>query len=42
MIPRALVAVVREMLERHWSVYEIAAKSKIDVALVQQIIDMLT
>ena len=34
-----LVAAIREMLERHWDVYEIATKMKIDPILVQQIID---
>lgn len=34
-----LVAAIREMLERHWDVYEIASKMKIDPILVQQIID---
>ncbi len=33
---------VREMLERHWDVYEIATKMKLDVAVVQAIVDMLT
>lgn len=39
---REIVAAVREMMERHWDVYEIAAKMKLDVSLVQSIIDMLT
>mgnify|MGYP003339196469 CR=1 FL=1 len=34
-----LVAAVREMMERHWDVYEIASKMKIDPILVQSIID---
>ena len=34
-----LVAAIREMLERHWDVYEIASKMKIDPILVQSIID---
>jgi hypothetical protein len=33
---------VREMLERHWDVYEIASKLKLDIALVQAIVDLLT
>ena len=33
---------VKEMLERHWDVYEIAVKLKIDVMVVQAIIDLLT
>jgi hypothetical protein len=36
------VMAVREMLERHWDVYEIASKLKLDIALVQAIIDLLT
>lgn len=36
------IMAVREMLERHWDVYEIAAKLKLDIALVQAIIDLLT
>jgi hypothetical protein len=41
-INRDLILIVREMLDRHWDVYEIASKCKIDVAVVQAIIDMLT
>jgi len=41
-IKRELILVVREMLDRHWDVYEIASKCKIDVGVVQAIIDMLT
>jgi hypothetical protein len=37
-----IIAAVREMMERHWDVYEIASKLKIDIALVQTIVDMLT
>lgn len=36
-----LYAAVREMLERHWEVYEIAAKLRIDPATVQVIIDTI-
>jgi predicted transcriptional regulator len=36
------VMAVREMLERHWDVYEIASKLKLDISLVQAIIDLLT
>ena len=36
------VMAVREMLERHWDVYEIASKLKLDIALVQAIVDLLT
>lgn len=41
-INRDLILIVREMLDRHWDVYEIASKCKIDVTVVQAIIDMLT
>lgn len=41
-INRDLILIVREMLDRHWDVYEIAVKCKIDVTVVQAIIDMLT
>ena len=37
-----LINAVREMLDRHWDLYEIAAKLNLDVNLVQQIIDLLT
>jgi hypothetical protein len=37
-----IVMAVREMLERHWDVYEIATKLKIDITVVQAIIDLLT
>jgi hypothetical protein len=37
-----LINAVREMLDRHWDVYEIATKLKIDVGTVQTIIDLLT
>lgn len=36
------IMAVREMLERHWDVYEIASKLKLDIALVQAIVDLLT
>ena len=37
-----VVAQVRELLERHLEVYEIASRLKIDISLVQTIVDMLT
>jgi DNA-binding MarR family transcriptional regulator len=37
-----LVMAVREMLERHWDVAEIATKLHIDIATIQSIIDLLT
>lgn len=36
-----LYSAVREMLERHWDVYQIAAKLKLDPAYVQVIIDTI-
>ena len=42
MIPRSLILAVQEMLERHWDVYTMAARLKIDPVIVQQIIDILT
>jgi len=41
-IKRELILAVKEMLDRHWDVYEIASKCKIDITVVQAIIDMLT
>jgi hypothetical protein len=37
-----LIASVREMLERNWDVYTMASRLKLDPAIVQQILDMLT
>lgn len=37
-----LVMAVREMLERHWNLYEISSKLNIDIELVKLIIDLLT
>ena len=42
MISRTLVTAVKEMMERNWDVYTMASRLKIDVAIVQQIMDMLT
>ena len=42
MISRALIAAVKEMMERHWDVYTMATRLKIDPIIVQQIIDMLS
>jgi DNA-binding MarR family transcriptional regulator len=36
-----IVAAIREMLERHWDVYEIAAKLRLDPAYVQAAIDII-
>ena len=38
----SLIQAVREMLERHWDVYEIATKIKVDPQVVQAIIDLIT
>ncbi len=42
MISRTLIAAVKEMMERHWDVYTMATRLKIDPIIVQQIIDMLS
>lgn len=36
-----IISAVREMLERHWDVYEIAAKMKMDPATIQALIDII-
>jgi len=38
---RDLILSVREMLERHWNVYEIAAKMNIDVDDIRMIVDII-
>ena len=40
--PHDIILSVRELLERHWDVYTIASRLKLDPMLVQSIIDMLT
>ncbi len=42
MIRHDLILAVREMLERHWDVYTIATRMKVDPVIIQQIIDMMT
>lgn len=42
MIRHDLILAVREMLERHWDVYTIASRMKVDPVIIQQIIDMMT
>ena len=42
MLKSQIVAAVRELMERHLDVYTIASRLKLDPALVQSIIDMLT
>jgi len=39
---QSLMQAVREMVERNWNPIEIAAKMRIDVEVIRQIIDMLT
>lgn len=41
MFTRDMVLAVREMLERHWDVYTIAARLKIDPYTVQQVVDFI-
>lgn len=41
MFSRQLIAAVREMAERHWSAYDIAAKMKMDPATIQAIMDVI-
>lgn len=42
MIKHDLILAVKEMLERHWDVYTIASRMKVDPVIIQQIIDLLT
>ena len=37
-----LVMAVKELLERHWDVAEIATKLHIDINTIQAIVDLLT
>lgn len=39
---RDMFLAIKEMVERHWDVYEIAVKLKVDVQIVQAVIDLLT
>ena len=41
MLREQIVQAVKEMMERHWDVYTIASRLKIDIALIQSIIDNL-
>ena len=36
-----IVMAVRELIERHWDVYQIASRLKLDPVLIKQIIDSL-
>jgi hypothetical protein len=38
---RDLILQVREMLERHWDVYEIASKMNLDVDDIQTILEII-
>jgi hypothetical protein len=43
MIPRNIVRAVREMIERgNMDIYEMASRLKLDVSVIQAVIDMLT
>lgn len=42
MLKKDLILSVKELLERHCDVYEIASRLKVDIALIQAIIDALT
>lgn len=42
MFKHQIVLAVKEMLERHWDVYQIASRMKMDPILIQQIIDKLS
>ena len=37
-----LIQAVREMMERQWNVYEIAARMNLDADDIQNIIDLIT
>jgi hypothetical protein len=37
-----VINAIREMLDRNWDVYEIASRMKLDVSVVQAIIDLIT
>ena len=37
-----LIMAVKELAERHWDIAEIALKLKVDIGVVQAIIDLLT
>lgn len=41
MLKHDIIQQVREMLERHWDVYQIASRIKMDPAQVQMIIDTI-
>jgi len=37
-----LISAVKELLERHWDVYEISIRLGVDVQTIQAILDILT
>lgn len=37
-----LILAVRELLDRHLDIYEMASRLKVDINLIQQILDALT
>ena len=39
MLKSDMIAAVRELMERHWDIYAMASRLKIDPVLIQQIID---
>jgi hypothetical protein len=41
MLKRDLILQVRELLERHWDVYQISAKMNLDPVYVQMLIDAI-
>ena len=41
MLKHDLIQQVREMLERHWDVYQIASKMKLDPSYVQMLVDTI-
>jgi hypothetical protein len=41
MFKHDLVMAVREMLDRHWDIYEMSSRIKLDPATIQAIIDTI-
>lgn len=41
MITRDMIQAVKEMLERHWDVYTMAQRLRMDPYVVQQIVDFI-
>jgi hypothetical protein len=38
---RQLIMAVKEMLDRHWDIYQMASKLKLDPAYVQAMVDVI-